>query len=77
MSSRKYREASKVYMQARREGKSKEEAKAMSNSTISRIEKDVYKIKSSKNTYEEDSNGWDFDSSLNRNGTNWHTADDL
>lgn len=71
----------KAYQAAVKSGKSKDEAKQASAAAKSEIDKQYQSAgkpsttKPSKVYYDE--GGHDFDSDLNGNGTDWHTADDL
>ena len=77
----KHREANKAYNKARKSGATKEEAKVVSEKVIQKWDDHFTGRKPFKGpgstTSREDSSGWDFDSDLNSNGTDWHTADDL
>lgn len=79
--SNKYRDAKKAYDKAKKSGATKEEAKLASDK-VKREWDDHFTGRkpfkySGSTTTKEDSSGWDFDSDLNGNGTDWHTADDL
>lgn len=68
-----------AYNNARREGKSKEEAREIQQQAKSeywekRHQREFGGKKKECDHYNEES---DFDSDLNGNGTNWHTAEDI
>lgn len=71
----------KAYKAAIKSGKSKDEAKQASNDVKREIDikyQNAGKPSAStpsKTEYKE--GGYDFDSDLNSNGTNWHTSEDL
>lgn len=80
MSQKNYH-GNKAYHTAIKSGKSKDEAKQASNEAKREIDikyQEAGKPSTStlsKGYYKE--GGYDFDSDLNGNGTNWHTAKDL
>lgn len=70
----------KAYQKAIKQGLSKDEAKQASNSVKAKIDKQYQsagKVQPTKSNVGYDDRGYDFDSDLNGNGTDWHTAEDL
>lgn len=77
----KSREASRAYKEVRRAGGSVDEAKAASEAKKAEWN-DHYTgrkpfVYNGPRETKEDSSGWDFDSELNGEGTDWHTSEDL
>ncbi|APZ82917.1 hypothetical protein [Flavobacterium phage FL-1] len=68
--------STKAYNEVRRNGGSKEEARAVSAQVYEKTTKeDFNRFMAKSSNYNED--GSDFDSDLNGNGTDWHTSEDL